>query len=460
MRSEGGALVAALVLSSVAQPARASMQAVAVMPFKDLSGSKGSVGEAIRETVTTDLKEVPGLRVIERSNIDKILSEQNLQSSKADLDPTSTVKVGRLLGATLIVAGAYQKAAASVRLTARFVKVETGEIVGTAKVDGTAADFLSLQDRVTVQLLKSAGIEQRKVQEFAGRPRPKIKSMKTIELYGDAVVEPDDKKKQEILKEAVRQDPTFVYASRDLDALEQRMRSYAAVAQREQDRSAREQMEKITREIGVEKDPMKIYTFYSQLFGSLLSQGRYRTLIAVAEKVVAHPPPPPSYPGMAPLDEMAQMWLVRAHEALKEDDAMLREGEKFLAKHPTSMYFSTIQMLMNAAIDRRRLAEEGGQKASAEIARLDGNAQNDPCRTGPIYKTNGQLKKARELLQECLRRGDDPRVPGLALFQLVFVDMDLGHFKEARVYLDKLRTVNPEYYRNARHLETMLPKEE
>ena len=56
------ALVLAVVLSSAAAYA-ATQPAVAVMPFSDLSGGKGKVGEAIRETVTTDLKDVAGLAV-------------------------------------------------------------------------------------------------------------------------------------------------------------------------------------------------------------------------------------------------------------------------------------------------------------------------------------------------------------------------------------------------------------
>src|SRR5437868_11486800 len=99
--------------------------AVAVMPFKDLSGGGGLVGEAIRETVTSDLKEVPGLKVIERASIDQVIHEQNLQARKTDLDPIASVRVGTLVGATLIVAGAYQRSNANVRLTARFVRVET-----------------------------------------------------------------------------------------------------------------------------------------------------------------------------------------------------------------------------------------------------------------------------------------------------------------------------------------------
>ena len=43
------------------------------MPFVDLSGRGNSVGEAIRETVTSDLRAVPGLRVVERARLDEVL---------------------------------------------------------------------------------------------------------------------------------------------------------------------------------------------------------------------------------------------------------------------------------------------------------------------------------------------------------------------------------------------------
>jgi hypothetical protein len=164
---------------------------VAVMPFKDLSGGKGQVGEAIRETVTADLKDVPGMRVIERASIDQVIAEQNLQAKKTELDTIATVRVGTLLGATLIVA---------------------------------AADLLALQDRVTVQLLKSAGIGERQQQKFVARTREKV-PLRTFELYGDAVTETDDDKRQRKLKLALDTSPRFSYALRDLDALEKRMTS-------------------------------------------------------------------------------------------------------------------------------------------------------------------------------------------------------------------------------------------
>ncbi len=453
----------ALVLPALvlcASAARAAT-AVAVMPFRDLSGGKGSIGEAIRETVTSDLKDLGGMRVIERSNLDKVLAEQNLQAKKDDLDPLTTVKVGKLVGATLIVTGAYQKAAQNVRLTARFVKVETGEIVGTAKVDGPHADFLTLQDRVTTQLLQSAGFEQKHVQLFAARKRPKVKSLRTIELYGDAVVETDDTKKKALLEEAVKIDPGFVYASRDLDALEKRIQKYAAVAQEVQTRGMREQLAKIETDLKTEKDPMKVYGYYMQLFGQLASSGHHKTLIAVCRKVLANPPPtPPQVAGFGTIEEQAQIWLIRSHEALKDDDGMLREGERFMAKYPGSQQFALMQMLINNAIDRKRDREAGMQKAKAEIAALPHEDQYDPCKTGPIYKSNAQLKDAKRDLETCVKLGRPQVVPWLASFLLVFVSYDLGHYAEARKWIDVLKRDYPEQYRNVRHLETMMPREE
>ena len=450
-----------VLLASLAAPAAyASSAAVAVMPFHDLSGGKGNIGEAIRETVTTDLREVGGLKVIERSNLDKVLSEQNLQGKKGEIDQLTAVRVGKLVGATLLVAGAYQRAGNTVRLTARFVNVENGVLVGTAKVDGPQSDFLFLQDKVTSQLLTSAGMEQKKVQQFAARPRPKVKSLRTIELYGDAVMEPDEKKKRAILTEAVKMDPGFVYASRDLDALEKRMREYGQVAEVAQDEALREEMKRIEQELATEKDPQKIYVAYLQLYGRLMMAGRYRTLIAVARKVIAHPPQtPPAYASAGSLEEQAQGWLVRSYEQLKDDDGMLRECEVFLRKYPASQMYSTNQMLCNVAIDRKRDKEQGGDKAAQEIAALPPQ-QNDACRRGSIYNSYKQSGKAKKEMEACWAAGGDKNTPWLAPFQLVFVNYDLGRYAEARKWIEVLRTKYPEQYRNVRHMETMMPREE
>src|SRR5262249_5655460 len=104
-----------LICAALASPVQAAHR-IAVMPLKDLMESKGSVGEAIRETVTTDLKEVPGLQVVERAQIDRVIAELKLEGQKSDLGQVATVKVGALVSATMIVVGSYQAVGGTARL--------------------------------------------------------------------------------------------------------------------------------------------------------------------------------------------------------------------------------------------------------------------------------------------------------------------------------------------------------
>jgi TolB-like protein len=401
---------------------------VAVMPFRDLSGGKGAVGEAIRETVTTDLKDVPGLVTIERGQIDKILAEQNLQASRAELDPQSTVRVGKLLGASLIVTGAYQKAGSSVRLTARFVKVETGEITGTAKVDGAEKDFLQLQDRITVELLRSAGM-QKHVERFAKRMRPPIKSLKTVELYGDAVAEPNEEKKVEILKLALNEDPSFEYAARDLDALEKRLKAL----DRAQKVAVDKKVEELRQQVAAEKDPDKRKALEGQLAVQLLTTRRYFELRKLAR-------------GTTLGSDGAAFYVVQTDSLLHDHDAVLHDGEQFLAKFPASPYFSGVKGMMEQAIAKKRKMEEGKTAVVPELDKIEGEQRWNLCRFGWVYRNHEQYKEARRFLRACLEVGTQE--PKSVLPSLIQIDFELGDFAQARKDMAELEKAAPSEYRS------------
>jgi TolB-like protein len=423
---------------------------VAVMPFKDLSGGKGSVGEAIRETVTSDLKEVSGLKVVERGNIDKIISEQNLQAKKNDLGMAESIRVGTLLGATLIVAGSYQKQASQVRLIARFVDVATGEVKGSAKVDGATSEFLSLQDKITSRLLQSAGMEPQKVQKFAARPRPKVKSFKAIELYGDAVTESDDKKKAELLKLSLNEDPQFSYAARDLDALEQRIKQYSAVANEAGLAADRD----IKQKIAGEKDPQKQLMLYQQLMSNYMMQKRWRHVMATARAMIALPPSTPNYDSY-----VGSAWdtLISGHAIYHEWDDALREGEKFMAKYPGSTLFEMVKMRVNVAIEEKKQIAEGLQKAEHELAGV-----TDPCKRGQIFASNKNPQKGLVELRRCLAAGPDNHAPmpaGFYTFQAAVACRDSGDFPGMLKYMDQLAPLNQEWYRSLKLSLPAIPVE-
>src|SRR4051812_23668763 len=337
-----------LALLLVATTASAATPTVAVLPFRDLSGGKASVGEAIRETVTSDLKTLGGVRVVERAQLDKVLGEQHLQAA-GEVDAATAARVGKLTGATLIAVGAYQQSSvgpgAEVRLTARFVQVETGEIVGTAKVDGRASDFLRLQDKVTAELLRSAGMQQH-IKKITERARAPLKSMRTLELYGDAVVAENDTKKKELLELAVAEDSSFTYAATDLAALERRMKQYEALSLKKQDEKTRTLLEDFAKE----KDPQKQAMMAYNVLNALQQARRYRTLIGVARSLATGPAAASAMPGGARVDEVALYYVVLAENMLKQRDAVLHDGEDYMRRFPTSNYFAGTKAMMDTII--------------------------------------------------------------------------------------------------------------
>jgi TolB-like protein len=416
----------------VAPPALAG-EAVAVMPFSDLAGAQRNVGEAIRETVTTDLREVPGLTVVERARLDAVLTEQRLASA-GELDPARAAKVGRLVGASLIVTGAYQRSGGSVRLTARFVRVETGEVVGAAKVDGAAGDFLALQDRVTGELARSAGFK------IAPKRRPRLRSLRAVEKYGDSLLANDDRRRQELLRAAVAEEPEFEYAVRDLDALERRMRDLVARADRERERAGLARVEPLALRAHRAKGEEAVAA-WEALFDELHDQLRFRRLLDEAEFAVRQPPLARAAPGGARLDERARFELILALAIFKRDaDRLLREGERFLADHPTSRRFDEVKRFMDYAIRWKRKAAAGAGNAAARIEALPPAQRADPCTVGHVYHEERQLSDAAATYEKCVA---DPRSHQNNLMNLINVYIAIPDFRSARRALELLRTRYP-----------------
>jgi TolB-like protein len=430
---------------------------VAVMPFSDLSGGHDHVGQAIRETVTVDLSQVAGLTLVERAAIDRVLAEQKLQTS-GELDPATTVRVGKLVGASLIALGAYQRQGERVRLTARFVDVATGVVRGSAKVDGAKEELFALQDRVTAELVRSAGL-QAEAAKIAHRTRPKLRSFHAVELYGDALAAPDDDARRELLQAALAEEPHFEYATRDLDALEKRMAAYARSAERAQAEAGRAEIVALKQKLRSETDATVLGETWFKLFDAERAQKRYACLVVEAQAALAHPPPPaPSLPQSVP--SSAQAWLVRANALLGHWDAALREGEKFMATYPRShVNFDRVKHLMDEIIDEKRARKDGLTvlKSYDDDHMWMAGEKDDPCKMGSFLERQHLYPESEAKYVACLA---DPKSPLRAfhLHALASVSMTLGDFATARRTLDELRHY-PREYHEARELAEALPDE-
>ncbi|HUV85541.1 MAG TPA: VWA domain-containing protein [bacterium] len=119
--------------------------AIAVLPFVNTSSSTklDYLELALAKMLVTDLKQSQSLKVVTRDNLDDVLAELKLERS-ALVDPANAQKVGKLLGADLIVAGSIAAVSNALRLDAHVIDVATAEVVAAAKVEG-AGEHEALQ---------------------------------------------------------------------------------------------------------------------------------------------------------------------------------------------------------------------------------------------------------------------------------------------------------------------------
>ena len=135
---------------------------VAVLPFANVSGAVRDqwIGSGIAETLAADLQRAPGLSVISAEVLGQALREKT-GADTFDVDEAVALRLCRDLGATWLIAGAYQRVGDRLRITSRLVAVDTGAVVHSLKVDGTVGELFVLQDRVADALGARLGITSR-----------------------------------------------------------------------------------------------------------------------------------------------------------------------------------------------------------------------------------------------------------------------------------------------------------
>lgn len=127
---------------------------LAIMDFEgaELYPDMKYLSKGVPEAMTTLFARKSDIVLIERLQKDKIMAELNLAESKYT-DPDAVVKIGKLLGTNYMIMGSFQKRGRKIRLMARRVKVETGEIFEAADVIGTEDDLFELEDELGAKLL-------------------------------------------------------------------------------------------------------------------------------------------------------------------------------------------------------------------------------------------------------------------------------------------------------------------
>ena len=139
---------------------------VAVLKFKNVGADKELVGLelGIGETAVSAMSAAGGdVTLIERSDIESDIGELD-RAKDEHFDKSTIADKGKLEGVQMAVQGGFQRAGKLVRITARFVRVENGEVVDTIMVTKSSKDLFGAQDAVALglkqKLLALAALEK------------------------------------------------------------------------------------------------------------------------------------------------------------------------------------------------------------------------------------------------------------------------------------------------------------
>jgi len=140
---------------------------VAVFPFEDANVATEStgLGESISEMMTTALISYGRFEVVERMQLQNVISEQALGQSGA-IDSESAIAVGKILGVEAVAIGSLSKLRNVIEGDARLIEVETGKAITAASGNIETVDNLrELANDLAQKLGQSADVLKRKEAE-------------------------------------------------------------------------------------------------------------------------------------------------------------------------------------------------------------------------------------------------------------------------------------------------------
>ncbi len=185
---------------------------VAVVYFDNNSGDTklNSLSKGFADMLITDLSSSKQVIVVEREKLQALIDESNLQQTNF-FDPKTAVAIGKGLGATHVVAGAFMAASPKMRVDVRLIEIASGDVVLSAKVQGKSDDIFELEQELVAKFLKKLNVD------FSpdALPRTKVPDLKTLISYSVALGLADkglDIKAAAQLKTVVRMAPSFALA--------------------------------------------------------------------------------------------------------------------------------------------------------------------------------------------------------------------------------------------------------
>ena len=203
-------------------PCIARQMNILVYPFEN-TGDKEYfwISAGMTDTVIADLTHIKDISVVSNQDRKKALDEMKFNFSGL-VEADKMMKLGRLTGANVIFSGSYLVSGSSIRVIARLVNTETGNVESSTKIDGTINGIFDLQDKVVFTLMgetgkiTSADIKPVKITEQVKKQieeKPRL-NISAYEWYAKGSAIQDNNPKEALInfKKALDIDPDYTDA--------------------------------------------------------------------------------------------------------------------------------------------------------------------------------------------------------------------------------------------------------
>ena len=200
-----------------------NIRTIAIMEFDNFSIGEykeqlGDLSKGLADFFEYDFSRFAGLKIVERDKLDYLLREVKL-AEEGKIDPATAVRVGKMLGAQMMVFGSItQIDGKTARMVVRVVNVETSEIVTTADREGKP-NFVEMEKEL-VKII--AGKLNLVVSEAAGAEidGSATTDMDAAKLYSLGLKYMDEykyAKAYDYFRQAYEKDNSFVEAKKKME---------------------------------------------------------------------------------------------------------------------------------------------------------------------------------------------------------------------------------------------------
>ena len=126
----------------------------AVLPFQERGREVTGEGSKVSDLLFAKLAADPGLMLVDREDIKKLLEEQELNLSGI-VNPEQATKAGQLTGAKLLITGSVLQVENNVYLVAKIIGTETSRVLGASVKGGLRDDLGALVEELGQQISKT-----------------------------------------------------------------------------------------------------------------------------------------------------------------------------------------------------------------------------------------------------------------------------------------------------------------